>query len=149
MNFKMENENQELMVREENEIALNMGVKNEICTLDLSTIEGKKKMYNMLEKCDILLKDMIGQEINIKDIFVSQREIIDKETGEIKNKYRVILIDTVGKTYVTGSYGIFNCLSRLTQIFGMPTWEEGVKVKIVEQETKDRKRKQLRLELVD
>ena len=81
MNFKMENENQELMVREENEIALNMGVKNEICTLDLSTIEGKKKMYNMLEKCDILLKDMIGQEINIKDIFVSQREIIDKETG--------------------------------------------------------------------
>ena len=120
------------MENEKNEITLFTGVKNKIyCSIVAETEESKKQLFNALETCDALLNDCVGQEIDIQDIYVEEREITDEETGEVKPKYRTILFDANGQTYATGSYGIFNIVKKIVSIYGLPTtWENPVKVKV-------------------
>ena len=99
----MENENVK------NEITLFSGVKNNVyCSKEVTSIEDKKELFNALESCDVLLNDCVGQEINLKDIYVEEKEVMDDKTGEMKTKYRTILFDESGQTYATGSYGVYN-----------------------------------------
>ena len=120
------------MENEKNEVTLFTGVKNKIyCSIVAETEESKKQLFNALETCDALLNDCVGQEIDIQDIYVEEREITDEETGEVKPKYRTILFDANGQTYATGSYGIFNIVKKIVSIYGLPnTWENPVKVKV-------------------
>ena len=101
------------------------------CSLVLTNQEDKKKLFNTLESCDLLLNDCVGEEIAIKDIYVEQYEKADEETGEIKIHYRTILFDESGKTYATGSYGIYNVLNKIISIYGRhDIWQEPLKVKV-------------------
>lgn len=120
------------MENEKNEITLFTGVKNKIyCSIVAETEESKKQLFNALETCDALLNDCVGQEIEIKDIYVEEREVADEETGEVRPKYRTILFDANGQTYATGSYGIFNIVKKIVSIYGLPTsWENPIKVKV-------------------
>ena len=114
-----------------NELTLFNGQGNRTyCSKLVEKEEDKKELFNALETCDALLNDCVGQEINIKDVYCEEREVADEDTGEIKKKYRTILFDVSGQTYATGSYGIFNIIRKLITIYGMPTWENGVKVKV-------------------
>lgn len=114
-----------------NELTLFNGNGNRIyCSKIVEKEEEKKDLFNALETCDALLNDCVGEEINIKDVYCEEREVTDEETGEIKKKYRTILFDVSGQTYATGSYGIFNIMKKLFAIYGFPTWENGVKVKV-------------------
>ena len=114
-----------------NELTLFNGQGNRTyCSKVVEKEEDKKELFNALETCDALLNDCVGEEINIKDVYCEEREVTDEETGEIKKKYRTILFDVSGQTYATGSYGIFNIMKKLFAIYGTPTWENGVKVKV-------------------
>lgn len=117
---------------ERNEMTLFTGVKaNVYCSIEAVTEESKKQLFNALETCDALLNDCVGQEIELKDIYVEERQVADEETGEIKNKFRTILFDVNGQTYATGSYGIYNIIKKIVQIYGLPTsWENPIKVKV-------------------
>ena len=120
------------MENEKNEVTLFTGVKNNMyCSISAETEESKKQLFNALETCDALLNDCVGQEISLKDIYVEERQVIDEETGEVKNKYRTILFDEDGQTYATGSYGIYNIIRKIVSIYGLPTtWENPIKVKV-------------------
>lgn len=117
-----------------NEIMLNNNDLKIYSSVKANTVEEKKAVYNALEKCDVLLNDIIGTEINIKDFYIEerQREEEDEATGEVRTvtKYRTILFDIDGKTYATGSYGVYNALRRICMVYGEPTWTEGVLVKV-------------------
>ena len=118
-------------MEEKNELTLFTGVKAQtFCSKVVEKEEEKKELFNALETCDALLNDCVGQEIIIKDIYCEEKEVIDDETGELKKKYRTIIFDMNGQTYATGSYGIFNVIKKLISIYGLPTWEEGIKVKV-------------------
>ena len=126
-------ENQNVNVNEEKrELTLFSGIKQNVyCSKVAETEKEKKELFNALESCDALLNDCVGQEINIKDIYVEEKQVMDDETGEIKTKYRTILFDENGQTYATGSYGIYNILKKIVQIYGLPeTWEKPLKVKV-------------------
>ena len=120
------------MENEKNELTLFSGVKQNIyCSKAVESEEDKKELFNALETCDALLNDCVGTEIEIKDIYVEEREIVDEETGELKKKYRTILFDASGQTYATGSYGIYNIIKKIVTIYGLPeTWENPLKVKV-------------------
>lgn len=120
------------MENEKNEITLFTGVNNKMyCSIVANTEESKKQLFNALETCDALLNECVGQEIELKDIYVEERQVFDEETGEIKNKYRTILFDANGQTYATGSYGIYNIIRKIISIYGYPTdWENPIKVKV-------------------
>ena len=101
------------------------------CSMVATTDEEKKKLFNTLESCDVLLNDCVGNEIAIKDIYIEERNVIDEETGELRTKYRTIIFDENGQTYATGAYGIYNVLKKIVQIYGTPDlWQEPLKVKV-------------------
>lgn len=110
------------------------------CSKVIETEEEKKEMFNTLESCDILLNDCVNNEIELKDIYIEERQVVDKETGEVKTKFRTILFDVNGQTYATGSYGIYNILSKIVKIYGLPdTWTKPLKVKVAKKPIKDGK----------
>ena len=118
--------------QESKELTLFSGVKQNIyCSKKAETDEEKKELFNALESCDALLNDCVGQEIEIQDMYIEEKQVIDEKTGELKTKYRTILFDKSGQTYATGSYGIYNVLKKIVQIYGLPTnWEKPLKVKV-------------------
>ena len=120
------------MENQNNELTLFSGIKQNVyCSKIAESEKEKKELFNALESCDILLNDIVGTIIEIKDIYVEEREVTDNDTGEIKTKYRTILFDVDGKTYATGSYGIYNILKKIVGIYGLPnTWEKPLKVKV-------------------
>lgn len=120
------------MEENKNEITLFSGVKSKAYCSKVATNEKEKKeLFNALESCDALLNDCVGQEIEIQDIYCEEKEVIDDTTGELKTKFRTIIFDKSGQTYATGSYGIFNTLKKIIQIYGLPdTWEKPIKVKV-------------------
>lgn len=135
---------------ENNEIMLSSNNQKIYSSIKASSVEEKKKLYNALEKCDALLNDIVGSEINIKDFYVEERIVTeDDEDGNEKSvvKYRTILFDTEGKSYATGSYGVYNALRRIVMVYGTPTWTEGVLVKVEKKSIKNGKT-QLTLVLV-
>ena len=114
------------------ELTLFSGLKQNIyCSKVALNEEEKKDLFNALESCDALLNDCVGQEIELKDIYVEEKEVVDDTTGEVKTKYRTILFDANGQTYATGSYGIYNVLKKIVSIYGLPnTWQTSLKVKV-------------------
>ena len=128
----MENQNQLTLF---SEISQNI-----YCSKVAKTEKEKKELFNALESCDALLNDCVGQEIEIQDIYVEEKQKPDEETGEVVTKYRTILFDKSGQTYATGSYGIYNVMKKIVGIYGFPnTWEKPLKVKVAKKSIKDNK----------
>ena len=125
----MENQN---LNENKGELTLFSGIKQNVyCSKIVETEKEKKELFNALETCDALLNDCVGQEIEIQDIYVEEKQVADEETGELKTKFRTILFDKSGQTYATGSYGIFNVLKKIVGVYGLPTtWEKPLKVKV-------------------
>lgn len=125
----MENQN---LNENKGELTLFSGIKQNVyCSKIVETEKEKKELFNALETCDALLNDCVGQEIEIQDIYVEEKQVIDEETGELKTKFRTIIFDKSGQTYATGSYGIFNVLKKIVSIYGLPTsWKNPLKVKV-------------------
>lgn len=125
----------------ENQLTLFSGIKQNIyCSKVTKTEKEKKELFNALETCDALLNDCVGQEIEIQDIYVEEKQVIDEESGELKTKFRTIIFDKSGQTYATGSYGIFNVMKKIIGIYGLPdTWEKPLKVKVAKKPIGDNK----------
>ena len=134
-------EENKMIIKNESENLLSSKMKKNYCSIKPKTVEDKKLVYNALESADVLLNDVVGETILIKDYYCEEKQVFDEESGEIKNKYRTIFFDVDGKTYATGSYGIFNAVMRLTAIFGEPSWEDGIPVTVTKQKTQDGKSK--------
>ena len=115
-----------------NEIALFENTNRPFyCSVKTDSIEEKKKLFNALENCDLLLNNCVGERIVMKDIYVEQ--YIDKkdENDDGKVKYRTIIFAEDGKTYVSTSYGIYNILNKIFAIYGTPDkWTEGIAVEV-------------------
>lgn len=101
------------------------------CSVKTESIEDKKKLFNALESCDLLLNNCVGEHIKMKDIYVEQ--YIDKkdEAGEGKVKFRTIIFSDDNKTYVSTSYGIYNVLNKIFAIYGTPDkWANPIEVEV-------------------
>lgn len=122
-------ENNELMT-------LNGGAKV-FSTVKSETTEDKKRIYNALQKCDVLIKDIKGQEIEFSDVFIREYEKKElKEDGTPRIGHTTILFGTNGQTYVTTSNYFFNSIGQILQANGNPTKEQPIKIKVVGRPTK-------------
>lgn len=112
------------------------------------TVEEKKKLFNALEQCDELIKNKLGTEIILSNVYIECRQVFDETKNCLMPKYRTILFDDKSTSYVTGSYGVYNAVKRLLEIYGNPeNWKEKVKVKFIEKNIGNNK-KSLSLELI-
>lgn len=141
----------------ENALMLKQNVEDMYCSIKPKTIEEKKALYNALETCDNLVNDCVGAKFGLVDVYVEKRvreyeeevdtPTVDSETGEVhdtkqveKTKYRTILFAEDGTTYATGSYGIFNSVSKIINAFGEPAnWTEPLMVEIAKRPIGDGK----------
>ena len=133
------------MEKEKNELSLVKEQTNNVyCTFELNTEDAKRKLYNAMEECDVLLNDVINQEIKLKDYYIEAHEVVVKDdkgnpvmnevTGEVRTriKYRSILFDEAGQTYATGAYGVFNALGKLEYLYDKPsTWKSPITIKVI------------------
>ena len=70
--------------------------------------------------------EVINKTISVTDIFSENCQLTDGKTGEVKTMPRIVLIDKDGVSYQCVSYGIYNSIKKLIQIYGLPTWEEPI-----------------------
>ena len=142
----MTKENSEVMERglisQDDSIFKSSG-KEMFCTMNLEEKENMVALYNSLQECDVKIADVKGQEIEVVDVFVEKKEvpqrdektdeiIFDEETGEVKTKtrFRTVLFGSDGKTYVSAAYGVYNSLRQILPIFGNPSKDNPITVKV-------------------
>lgn len=102
------------------------------CSMKTETMEEKQAFFNAVSDPDFKLADCINTVIKVKDLYCETVTLTDEKTGETSIAPRVVLVDVDGKSYQAVSTGIFNSLRRLMQVFGAPTWEGGLPVKVVQ-----------------
>lgn len=132
-----------LVVAENNNLTITDRINETVkrCTLDLTDEDNQVALYNVLTgDADALLNDMVDQTIIMTGAFMDKHPapVTDEGTGEVigqTSKYRIIIFDNEGKTYATGSYGIYNALNMIFDIFGEPSVEHPVKVKVSKKAT--------------
>lgn len=125
-------ENNELQLFSQSQ---NMGY----CSIKAESEEDKIKLLNALENCDFLLNDIAPKEIEVKDVLIQQYEK-DVE-GEKKTKYRTILFDTEGKTYITTSNFFFYALGKIFNVLGTPDkWQKPHTLEIYKKDVQNGKK---------
>ena len=122
--------------------AMNSGTSTPVyCTLDDSTMAGKKQLYNVKNRPNHTISEYINKTIRIKDIYidVNNRDVKDADGHVIGNedKPRTILIDDKGESYIAGvSIGIYQAVREIVRTFGDPkTWVEPLEVMVVQVST--------------
>ena len=136
-------ENNALVVAENNQLTVSDRINETVkrCTLNLDEEDNQVALYNVLTgDADALLNDMVDQTIVMTGAFMDKHPapVVDEGTGEVigtTSKYRIIIFDDEGKTYATGSYGIYNALLMIFDIFGEPSVEHPIKVKVSKKAT--------------
>lgn len=118
-----------------------------VTSVKADTDEEKKKLFHIMQDADKSLSEHINEIIVIKDIFIEKVDCTNTNTGEIEVCPRVVLIDVQGVSYGCVSFGILNSIQKISVLFGEPTWENGISVKIKQKSTK-KGNKMLVLELV-
>ena len=132
-----------LVVAENNNLTVTDRINESVkkCTLNLDEEANQVLLYNVLTgDADALLNDMVDQEINMTGAFMDKHPapVVDEGTGEVigtTSKYRIIIFDDEEKSYATGSYGIYNALNMIIEIFGNPSKEHPIKVKVSKKAT--------------
>lgn len=106
-------------------------------TVKAETKEDKKKLYNALQNCDVMIKDIPGQEITFDGIYVNEYQKTElKEDGTPRVGHKTILFGTDGKTYITTSNYFFNSISQILGANGGVSKDDPITIKIVKKATK-------------
>lgn len=126
-----------------------------------TTVQDKKEIFNIENgECDIRLNDIVGQEIEITNVFMKrivsklkEEEMeIDDSTGEILKDTKIsvvtILLDKENKKYVTASKIFAMSVLNLIRTFGIEDLQKGIKIRIIKKSVSGSNNKALGFELV-
>lgn len=80
-------------------------------TLDLTKPENRGRLYDMVVEGGENSKEFINQSFGIEDVVLHPISFASKETGEIINAVRVVLLTDDGRTVQFVSAGIFTSLA--------------------------------------
>ena len=152
-----ENETQSLQLIEREDVVKETGTE----MLTRTTIQDKKVLFNIENgECDVKLNDIVGEEIEVTNIFMKRIESklkeeeleINEETGEVIKDSKIsvitILIDKENKKYVTASKIFAMSILNLIRTFGVDDIQKGIKIRIIKKSIKNSPNKALGFELV-
>lgn len=154
-------ENKEMILKEEKK-GMVMGIedyegKGNTKKKIFTTIQDPKLIYNLDGRCDYKLNDCEGESIRVKDMLCKiiekklENPIVNEETGEIKDKeYKMItiLIDEIGRSYVTASKNFFYRFMDYCQQFPNAIENGECEIKIIKTNVKNSANKALGFELI-
>lgn len=98
------------------------------CTMVAEDKKAKARLFNACGNPK-KLSDCINIPIEMIHFYVEIIQCANKESGELVNVPRVVIIDKKGQGYQAVSVGIYNAVKRIVAMFGHPsTWSEPVTV---------------------
>lgn len=128
-------------------------------TADIFTnIKDKKQIFNLNSNVDFLLNDCVGEKIRVKDVLIKRylkplkEPVVDDVTGEIIKDHEmtmsVVLVDTEGKSYATGSKVFGIQIMQYLQMFATKQGFDPFEIMIIKKAIKGSSNKALGFELV-
>lgn len=120
--------------------------QTQFCSMKAESKEEKAALYNAMNNPDKRIGDCINMTIAARDLYIEVVNCTNEETGEVTACPRIVIIDDKGVSYQAVSIGIYSALKKVIQVFGVPTWDEPVRLE-VKQITKG-SRKMLTLNVV-
>ena len=102
----------------------------QFCSMKATTDTEKTKLFNAMNNPDKRLSDCINMTILTKDIYIEIVQCTNEETGEVTSCPRIVIIDVDGVSYQCVSIGIFSALKKAIQVFGSPTWKNGLPLEV-------------------
>lgn len=115
------------------------------CSMVADTPEEKATLFNAMNNPDERIADHINETIAVKDLYCEVVQCVNQETGEVSTCPRIVLIDDKGKSYASVSLGIYSAMKKLMAIYGQPTWDKPIKVKVMQISKGTRKMLSLKL----
>ena len=124
----------------------------QFCSFSPDNFEGKMKLYNAINSPDERLGNVINMPISIRDVVICKVNLTEKIGGDnepdsfddnpfdkrtARQGFRVILLDTDGKSYTATSTGVYNSISTMRSVFGTLHFEDGLKVVVKQIKTKN------------
>ena len=106
--------------------------RDSFCSLKAETPQEKATLFRIMNSPEKRISDCINQTILVKDVYCEVVQVTNKETKEVNTCPRVVLVDKDGIGYQSVSFGIYGSLKKLFQVYGVPTWEEPVPVKVIQ-----------------
>lgn len=90
-----------------------------------------KKAFFTAQNSAISFKELRGKKLEIKDIVITEDEVIDTDTSEVEMRRAITVIGKDGDAYGTSSQTVVAQIQRLVDILGdVKSWPEPVAVKI-------------------
>lgn len=125
-----------------------MSVTSSFSSLRADTPEEKKHLFNIMNNPEERVDNHINEVIFVKDVYCEMVDMMDEKTGEIVSAPRIILVNPEGVGYACVSKGIFSALKKLFNLYGVPTWEEPLQLKVKRVKTRTGNNSVLTLEMV-
>lgn len=90
-----------------------------------------KKAFFTAQNSATSFKALRGKKIEIKDIVITEDDVVNTDTGELETRRSIMVIDKDGSAYGTSSQTVAAQIQRLVDILGdVKSWPEPVAVKI-------------------
>lgn len=90
-----------------------------------------KKAFFTAQNSAVSFKELRGKTIEIKDIVITEDDVVNKDTGEVETRRAITVIDEDGNAFGTSSQTVAAQIQRLLDILGdVKSWPESVTVEI-------------------
>lgn len=103
-----------------------------VCSFNPTNDKERAVLFKAMNNPSHRLGEAINTVIIVKDIFAEYVDATNKETGEVMKAPRIVLIDDNGEGWACVSVGVMTAIKNLITLYGSPTWENGIKVKVVQ-----------------
>lgn len=94
------------------------------------TPEQKAALFAVMNNPEKRISDCINMTLYIKDLYIESVQCTNPDTGEVKTCPRIVAIDKDGVGYQAVSMGVYGAFRKLIQIYGAPTWEKPIPIKV-------------------
>lgn len=104
------------------------------CSMDPKDDKEKAQLFNAMNNPAKRLADEINMTVMAKDLYCEVVTVnnVDESTGEVTARQlpRIVIIDDKGEGHQCVSIGVYSAMRKLIAMFGQPTWEKPLAIKV-------------------
>lgn len=94
--------------------------------------EEQMAVVNALSSPNGGISDLINQEVELVNYYLEKTTLTDKDSGEVKETMRAVIITSSGESYGGCSKGLINSLKAIITVYGhAEAWKAPLKVKVL------------------
>lgn len=113
------------------------------CSMKPKDDKEKAQLFNAMNNPEKRIGDEINMTIKARDLYCEVVTVnhVDESTGEVvpQTLPRIVIIDDKGVGHQCVSIGIYSAIRKLIAMFGAPTWEKPIDLKVKQITKGDRK----------